>query len=57
MNRERLCVGGNSYQKELSFDIIEFLKKRLRTQKQTAWLDLCCGSGKALIEAAKFFSR
>ena len=51
MNRERLCFSGNSYQKELSFDILEFLKKRLSSQKQTAWLDLCCGSGKALIEA------
>ena len=56
MNRERLCFGGNSYQKELSFDILEFLKKRLSSQKQTAWLDLCCGSGKALIAAANILA-
>jgi SAM-dependent methyltransferase len=56
MNRERSCFGGNSYQKELFFDIIEFLKERLQTQKQTSWLDLCCGSGKALIEAANFLA-
>lgn len=53
MNRERVCSGGNSYQKELSFDILEFLKTRLHAQNQVSWLDICCGQGKALIEAAK----
>lgn len=52
MNRERACLGGNSYQKELCLDIPEYLKTRLPAEKQAAWLDLCCGSGKALIEAA-----
>lgn len=56
MNRERNCSGGNSYRKELFFDILEYLPIRSSAQKQTAWLDLCCGSGKALIEAARIFS-
>jgi SAM-dependent methyltransferase len=56
MNRERVCSGGNSYEKEISFDILEYLKKRLKTEKQTAWLDICCGQGKALIEVAEFLA-
>lgn len=55
MNRERNCVGGNSYAKELFFNPLEYLKNRLQTEEQVAWLDLCCGSGRALIEAAQFF--
>lgn len=53
MNRQRKCSGGNSYQKELSFDILEFLKIRLQKDEQTAWLDIACGEGNALIEAAE----
>lgn len=56
MNRERKCLGGNSYEKELSFNIIEFLKQRIKTEEKVKWLDLCCGQGKALIEAAHLFS-
>lgn len=55
MNRERGCIGGNSYAKELRFDPLEFLQTRLQENQQASWLDLCCGSGKALIEAAQFF--
>ena len=55
MNRSRKCFGGNSYQKELSFDIPGFLKSRAYGEKQTAWLDICCGEGNALIEAANVF--
>jgi SAM-dependent methyltransferase len=53
MNRERVCVGKNSYARELSFDPLDFLKSRIETQRQVAWLDLCCGRGRALIEAAE----
>ena len=53
MNRGRKCFGGNSYEKELSFPILEFLISRAQTEKQTVWLDICCGQGNALIEAAK----
>lgn len=52
MNRERGCLGGNSYSKELSFDPLNFLRVRLRERGRAAWLDLCCGRGRALIEAA-----
>lgn len=55
MNRERGCNGGNSYAKELRFDPLAFLQIRLKENRQASWLDLCCGSGKALIEAAQFF--
>jgi SAM-dependent methyltransferase len=53
MNRERRCTGSNSYARELQFDPLEFLRERLASQAQATWLDLCCGSGKALIEAAQ----
>lgn len=49
MNRERNIQGTNSYSKDLGFDILAFLKER----QPVKWLDLCCGTGKALIEAAK----
>ncbi|GIE82248.1 methyltransferase [Actinoplanes philippinensis] len=44
MNRERQLHGVNSYAKVLGFDPL--------TRAGTAWLDLCCGSGRALIQAA-----
>jgi SAM-dependent methyltransferase len=50
MNRERVLLGTNSYKKELRFDPIEFLLDR--TSDTVFWLDLCCGQGRALIEAA-----
>jgi SAM-dependent methyltransferase len=53
MNRDRVCVGKNSYARELSFDPLDFLKSRIETRGQAAWLDLCCGRGRALIEAAE----
>lgn len=56
MNRERNCVGGNIYAKELFFNPIEYLKECLQREEQVVWLDLCCGSGRALIEAAQFFA-
>jgi SAM-dependent methyltransferase len=55
MNRERGITGGNSYTKELSFNLLTFLTSRLAIEPQVTWLDLCCGTGKALIEAAQFF--
>ena len=53
MNRERVCTGGNSYAKELGLNPLDFLRSRLETQKRVAWLDLCCGRGRALIEAGQ----
>ena len=47
MNRERGLDGVNSYTRELGFHPLETLAPG------QSWLDLCCGSGRALIEAAK----
>lgn len=55
MNRARNLNGANSYQKELGFKSIDFLRKRLQEQRKVAWLDLCCGTGKALLQAARIF--
>ena len=55
MNRERVLSGGNSYEKELSFEIRKYLEKRSKNQNFVNWLDICCGRGKALIEAARIF--
>jgi SAM-dependent methyltransferase len=52
MNRERGLLGSNGYGRELGLDPLDFLKNRPVPGRPTAWLDLCCGSGKALIEAA-----
>ncbi len=53
MNRERGLVGSNGYGKELGLDPLIFLKERVASSRRISWLDLCCGSGKALIEAAR----
>jgi len=52
MNRERDLRGSNGYEVELGFDPLEWLKNRLARQNAVRWLDLCCGSGKALIQAS-----
>ena len=45
--------GANSYEKDLGFAPLDFLKRRLANQHGVAWLDLCCGTGRAVIEAAE----
>ncbi len=55
MNREREIRGTNSYAADLRFDILDNLAQRLEHQATVAWLDLCCGSGRALIQAADHF--
>lgn len=55
MNRERNLAGANSYEKDLGFAPLDFLKERLQKQDEAAWLDLCCGTGHALIQAAEAF--
>jgi SAM-dependent methyltransferase len=47
MNRERGLDGVNSYTRELGFHPLD------RLAAGQAWLDLCCGSGRALLEASK----
>jgi SAM-dependent methyltransferase len=58
MNRERQLAGVNSYARELGFDPLEVVLARARGGGRAqggavAWLDLCCGSGRALIQAAR----
>jgi hypothetical protein len=54
MNRERGLTGSNGYDRELGFDVLAELHQRLRhTEGRVRWLDLCCGSGRALREAAE----
>jgi trans-aconitate methyltransferase len=52
MNRERGLAGRGSYASELGFHPLDELMKRAATGAAVAWLDLCCGSGAALVEAA-----
>jgi len=47
MNRERGLEGVNSYARELGFHPLKALAPG------QGWLDLCCGSGRALIEASR----
>ncbi len=53
MNRERDLRGSNGYDVELGFDPLKWLQNRLAKQTIVRWLDLCCGSGKTLSQAAK----
>jgi ubiquinone/menaquinone biosynthesis C-methylase UbiE len=54
MNRERGLRGANSYTQHLGFDPLAWLASRARSDpgNRVAWLDLCCGRGRALVEAA-----
>ncbi|MER5221830.1 class I SAM-dependent methyltransferase [Streptomyces flaveus] len=49
MNRERGLAGVNSYARELGFGPLEYLAERAAAP---SWLDLCCGEGRALHQAA-----
>ena len=51
MNRSRAAIGVNSYAQDIGFDPILFLQERA-TEQRVRWLDLCCGEGNALIQAA-----
>ncbi|OKH48877.1 hypothetical protein NIES2101_21885 [Calothrix sp. HK-06] len=53
MNRQRQLTGSNSYVKELGFNPLSFITTRIQNQKCVAWLDICCGTGRALIQAAE----
>jgi len=52
MNRARNLTGTNGYTREIGFNPVELLKARVALDQTAAWLDLCCGTGKALFEAA-----
>ena len=51
MNRERQFSGPNSYERDIRFDMSAFIQSRPKVR----WLDLCCGTGRALIHASMRF--
>lgn len=55
MNRNRALMGDNSYGKEFDLNPATELADRLKGNGEAAWLDLCCGRGRALIDAAIAF--
>jgi hypothetical protein len=57
MNRQRQVAGVNSYAAELDLSPLEFLEDRLARQPTAAWLDLCCGTGQALVQTGRHFQR
>src|SRR5262245_10294307 len=57
MNRERQLTGVNSYSRELGFNPLDWLTQRAERAERAeradqAWLDLCCGTGRPLVQAA-----
>lgn len=57
MNREREITGTNSYTADLKLNPLEFLQERISAGQTVRWLDLCCGSGRALIQAHDYFQQ
>ncbi len=55
MNRNRALMGDNSYGKEFDLNPVAELADRLKDNGKATWLDLCCGRGRALIDAAIAF--
>lgn len=51
MNRERRLSGSNGYERDLGLKLIPFLMD-VPTRAERRWVDLCCGTGRALIDAA-----
>ena len=52
MNRERSLTGPNGYSRDLGFNPLDRLIQKVKSNDRVRWLDLCCGTGTALIEAA-----
>jgi SAM-dependent methyltransferase len=53
MNRERELSGSNGYDRELGVQPLDFLRERIRPGRVIRWLDLCCGTARALFQAAE----
>lgn len=51
MNRERRLTGTNGYERDLGLKLMPFLTDT-PTRSLRIWVDLCCGTGRALIDAA-----
>ena len=56
MNRKRNASGVNSYEKELKIKPDVFLEQHIHQFGSVKWLDICCGEGKALIQAADYLA-
>ena len=52
MNRERQLAGVNSYTRVLGFDPMAWLTASADPTGSVGWLDVCCGTGLALVQAA-----
>ncbi|MFI6332383.1 class I SAM-dependent methyltransferase [Micromonospora chersina] len=64
MNRQRQLAGVNSYARELGFNPLEWVIARVRqppprlpARTTIGWLDLCCGTGRCLLQAADILAR
>lgn len=57
MNRERNASGINSYEQEFGFKPEIFLKEHIQKHGAVSWVDICCGKGKAVIQAAQFLQK
>lgn len=55
MNRQRQLTGINSYENDLQYNLLAYLQRRLATQKNVYWLDVCCGEGRALLQGSQLF--
>lgn len=53
MNRERSLSGSNGYSRELGLHPLEVLREKAKSAIHIRWLDVCCGTGNALLEAAQ----
>lgn len=52
MNRQRDLCGSNGYDTEIGFRPLDFLLGQVSKHGKARWLDLCCGTGKALVQAS-----
>lgn len=52
MNRQRDLCGSNGYDIEIGFRPLDFLLGQVSKHSKARWLDLCCGTGKALVQAS-----
>lgn len=57
MNRERQLTGSNGYETDLRFNLVEYISHRLQQYERVVWVDLCCGEGRALLEAGQCFHK
>ncbi|BCB82979.1 methyltransferase [Phytohabitans suffuscus] len=57
MNRERQLAGVNSYTRELGFNPLDRVRSGALRGQRSSWLDLCCGTGRALLRAAHLLRR